>query len=158
MKTEKNIFNDEIDLITLLSVLFDYFNLIISVFFGSLLGVIIFYFSSTNLYQSDSLLEIKSENSSFLPESLTKGINTGISSGNSLQAEIEIYRSNNTIADAIENLKKADIFDNSIIPSPGEVKSNLSVSSTKSSKSLINISYVSDNPELSEKLLNLLNE
>ena len=38
------------------------------------------------------------------------------------------------------------------------MKSNLSVSSTKSSKSLINISYVSDNPELSEKLLNLLNE
>ena len=157
MKTEKNIFNDEIDLITLLAVLFDNFNLIISVFFASLLVVIIFYFSSTNLYQSDSLLEIKSENSSFLPESLTKGINSGISSGNSLQAEIEIYRSNNTIADAIENLKKADIFDNSIIPSPGG-KSNLSVSSTKSSKSLINISYVSDNPELSEKLLNLLNE
>ena len=158
MKTEKNIFNDEIDLITLLAVLFDNFNLIISIFFASLLIVIIYYFSSTNLYQSDSLIEIKSENSTFLPESLTKGINSGISSGNSLQAEIEIYRSNNTVADAIENLKKADIFDDSNIPSPGEVKSNLSVSSTKSSKSLINISYVSDNPELSEKLLNLLNE
>lgn len=158
MKTEKNIFNDEIDLITLVAVLFDNFNFIISVFFASLLVVIIYYFSSTNLYQSDSLLEIKSENSSFLPESLTKGINSGISGENSLQAEIEIYRSNNTIVDAIENLKKADIFDDSNIPSPGEVKSNLSVSSTKSSKSLINISYVSDNPELSEKLLNLLNE
>lgn len=158
MKTEKNSFNDEIDLITLLAVLFDNFNLIISVFFASLLVVIIYYFSSTNLYQSDSLLEIKSENSSFLPESLTKGINSGISSGNSLQAEIEIYRSNNTVADAIENLKKVDIFDDSDIPSPGEVKSNLFVSSSKSSKSLINISYVSDNPELSEKLLNLLNE
>ena len=59
MKTEKNIFNDEIDLITLLAVLFDNFNLIISVFFASLLVVIIFYFSSTNLYQSDSLLEIR---------------------------------------------------------------------------------------------------
>ena len=58
--------------------------------------------------------------------------------------------------DALENLRKTKIFEDGEIPSPGEVRSNLTLNS--SSKSLINISYVSSNPILSEKLLNLLNE
>ena len=156
MQKEKNILNDEVDLISILSVFFDNFNLIISIFFASLLALVIFYLSSTNFYQSNSLLEIKNESSSFLPESLTGGITSGISGGNSLQAEIEIYKSNNTVLDALENLRETKIFEETEIPSPGEVRSNLTLNS--SSKSLINISYVSSNPILSEKLLNLLNE
>ena len=156
MQKDKNILNDEVDLISVLTVFFDNFNLIISIFLASLLAMVIFYLSSTNYYQSNSLLEIKSESSSFLPESLTGGITSGISGGNSLQAEIEIYRSNNTILDALENLRETKIFEDGEIPSPGEVRSNLTLNS--SSKSLINISYVSSNPILSEKLLNLLNE
>ena len=156
MQKEKNILNDEVDLISILSVFFDNFNLIISIFFASLLAMAVFYLSSTNFYQSNSLLEIKNEKTSFLPESLRTGITSGISSGNSLLAEIEIYKSNNTILDALENLRKTKIFEDEEIPSPGQVRSNLTLNS--SSKSLINISYVSSNPSLSEKLLNLLNE
>lgn len=156
MQKDKNILNDEVDLISVLTVFFDNFNLIISIFLASLLAMVIFYLSSTNYYQSNSLLEIKSESSSFLPESLTGGISSGISGGNSLQAEIEIYRSNNTILDALENLRETKIFEDAEIPSPGEVRSNLTLNS--SSKSLINISYVSSDPILSENLLNLLNE
>ena len=156
IQKDKNILNDEVDLISVLTVFFDNFNLIISIFLASLLAMVIFYLSSTNYYQSNSLLEIKSESSSFLPESLTGGISSGISGGNSLQAEIEIYRSNNTILDALENLRETKIFEDAEIPSPGEVRGNLTLNS--SSKSLINISYVSSDPILSEKLLNLLNE
>ena len=76
IEIEKKAARDEVDLISLLSILFDNFNLLISIFLASFLTVLIFYLSSENLYRSDSLLEIKeSKGSSFLPSSLSSGIN-----------------------------------------------------------------------------------
>ena len=156
MQDENKLFNDEIDLITLFAVLFDNFNLILSIFLASLLAITVYFYSSTNLYQSNSLLEIKNEKTSFLPESITGGIYPGSSSKSSLQAEMEIYKSNNTIVDALEKLKDLKEFESDEIPSPGTVRGNLFLETN--SQSLITINYVSDNQKLTEVLLNLLNE
>ena len=156
MQDENKLFNDEIDLITLFAVLFDNFNLILSIFLASFLAITVYFYSSTNLYQSNSLLEIKNEKTSFLPESITGGIYPGSSSNSSLQAEMEIYKSNNTIVDALEKLKDLKEFESDEIPSPGTVRGNLFLETN--SQSLITINYVSDNQKLTEVLLNLLNE
>ena len=156
MKSENKVINDEIDLISILSVLFDNFNLLISIFLSSLIFISIYYLSAEKIYESKSLLEIKSEKSSFLPESLTGGI-SGFSNTNSLTAELEIYKSNNTILDAINNLKNSNLIDPEFFPiSPKEVRNNLLLSTD--SQSLITISFKSPSQELSTYLLDFLNE
>ena len=157
MQNKERIFNDELDVSTLLSVFLDNLNLIVSVFSAVILVITIYYFSAEKLYRSSSLLEIKNNNSSsFLPDSLDSGINP-FSSDNSLQAEKEIYQSDATIEDALKNLNKLPLFeDKSIIPSINQVKSNLVIST--SSKSLMSIDFVSNDEYLSTIFLNLLNE
>ena len=151
---DKKIINDEIDLISLFAVVFDNFNFLISVFISSLLVITIYYLSATKLYQSNSLLEIKqNDNTSFLPQSLRSNLD-GSSGENSLQAEIEIYKSKNTIADALKRLQ--DKNENDEIPSLQEVKANLSLQIN--SKSLLAINFVSDDSSLSELILNTLND
>ena len=115
MEQEKNLFNDEIDFITIVSVFFDNFNLLISIFLASFLVTSIFYFSSTNLYQSNSLLEVKNENSNLLPGSLSLS-NSSSFAEDSMKAEIEIYRSNDTISDALDRLLIDNLFDNEDLP------------------------------------------
>lgn len=157
MNENKKIVNDEVDLISLMSVVFDNFNLLLSILITSFFVITIYYFSSTSLYSSSSLLEIKSNKSSFLPDSLSTSLNTGPSSEQFLQAEIEIYKSDNTILDALNKLNQLDLFEaDEIPPSSGTVRSNLSIESSPGS--LIRISFVSQNKELSSLLLNLLND
>ncbi len=157
MNENKKIVNDEVDLISLMSVVFDNFNLLLSILITSFFVITIYYFSSTSLYLSSSLLEIKSNKGSFLPDSLSTSLNTSPSSEQFLQAEIEIYKSDNTILDALNKLNQLDLFEvDEIPPSSGTVRSNLSIESSPGS--LIRISFVSQNKELSSVLLNLLNE
>ena len=157
MKSENKIIKDEIDLISVLSVLFDNFNLLVSIFLSSLVFISIFYLSTEKIYQSKSLIEIKNDSTSFLPESLSGGISGSLSSRNSLTAELEIYKSNNTVSDALDELKKSNLFDLSDLPSsPQEVRNNLNLSTD--SKSLITISLKSNNEKLSKYLLDLLNK
>jgi len=152
---DKKIINDEIDLISLFSVIFDNFNILLSVFISSLLVITIYYLSATRLYQSNSLLEIKeNDNSSFLPRSLRTNFNDGFSGDNSLQAEIEIYKSKNTIADALERLKIKNEYED--IPSLQDVRSNLSLQIN--SKSLLSIQIISEDSFLSRSILNTLND
>ena len=151
---EKRIINDEIDLASLTSVVFDNFNLLVSVFLTSVFIVSIYYLSATKLYQSNSLLEIKQNNTSFLPQSLRSGLNNDISEENSMRAEIEIYKSNNTILDALDNLRT--ISNDLDIPSLSYVKSNLSLKSISSS--LMTINFVSNNKKLSSEIINQLNK
>ncbi len=155
MESEKNLFNDEIDFITIVSVFFDNFNLLISIFMASFLVTAIFYFSSTNLYQSNSLLEVKNENSNLLSGSLSLS-NSSSFAEDSMKAEIEIYKSNDTISDALDKLIIDNLFDKEVLPSSGQVRSNLVISNT--AKNLINISYVSSDKDLSKILLNRLNK
>tara|TARA_B100000212_G_scaffold291835_2_gene233632 strand:+ start:2956 stop:4869 length:1914 start_codon:yes stop_codon:yes gene_type:complete len=154
LQSENKIVNDEIDLASLFTVIFDNFNFLISIFLTSIFVISIYYLSASKLYLSSSLIEItKTSNNSYLPESLRSGLGNGFSNDNSLQAEIEIYKSNNTIVDALDALKLLDKYED--IPSLSEVKKNLSLESN--SKSLITIKLISDNAELNPILLNLLN-
>ena len=150
---EKRIINDEIDLASLASVVFDNFNLLLSIFLTSIFVVSIYYLSATKLYQSNSLLEIKQNNTSFLPQSLRSGLNSDISEENSMRAEIEIYKSRNTILDALNNLRA--MSNEKDIPSLNYVKSNLLLKSI--SPSLMEISFVSNNKQLSSEIINQLN-
>lgn len=156
MKTDQKVINDEIDLISLISVFLDNFNLLISIFLSSTLIITIFYFSSSNQYSSNSLLEVKENDTSFLPQSLSTGLSLKSITQESLKAEIEIYKSDNTIIDALENLKLKNLYEIEEIPSPNDVRNNLSLEN--SSKSLMEINYVNSNKALTEDLLNLLNK
>ncbi len=152
-KDNNSFFNDEFDLTSILSVLFDNINTLFSVFISSFFIVLIIYLTSENIYQSQSLIEIKREDSSLLPMSFTEGYNLN---QNSLDAEIEIYKSNNTIIDALENLKNIYSIQKDTIPSSGYVRSNLELKTD--SVSLITITYKSNNQSLTKIVLDGLNE
>ena len=154
MSKKERIVNDEVDLSSLFSVIFDNFNILFSIFLTSFLVISIYYLSATRFYQSNSLLEIKQNNStSFLPESLNS-FSSITSNDNSLDAEIEIYKSNDTVFDALETLKKT--YDPEILPTVSEVKLNLLLKSN--SKTLLSINFISDDKELSSIILNQLNK
>ena len=73
-----------------------------------------------------------------------------------IDAEIEIYKSNDTIADAIKIFEATDFYkqaDYSL--SLGEAKGNLQIDS---SESLLSISFTSKNKEVSRLFLDLLNK
>ena len=156
MKEEKKIINDEVDIPSLLSILFDNINFIFSVFLVSFFTILIFYIASPNIYQSQSLIEIKDNNQSFLPTSLTNNIGN-FTRGNSLDAEIEIYKSFDTISGALERLEESHLshkLDENL--TSGAIRSNLILNSDF--QTLINIKLNSKDKELGSFLLNLLNE
>lgn len=157
MDQDKKIFKDEVDFATIFTVLFDNFNLLFSIFVSSFFIVSIYYLSSNRIYQSDTLLEIKNDNSSFLPDSLSSGISRRISSRNSLDAEVEIYKSNFTILDALISLRESNLFQKEDIPiSAQSIRQDLEVSSDDNS--LLTITYKNGNRELARHFLNLLND
>ncbi len=155
MENDEKLINDEIDLISLISVIFDNFNLLISIFIASIFVITIYYFSSVNLYSSNTLLDIKEEKSSFLPDSLSSGISNGISGQDRLQSEIEIYKSDNTILDALTKFRSEIDLNEKEIPSVGEIRNNLVLKN--SSKTLMQISFISDDKEFTRKFLDALN-
>ena len=59
MRKQELVIKDEIDLISMFSVILDNFNFLISILFSSLLVIFIYYLSATNIYLSETLLEIK---------------------------------------------------------------------------------------------------
>ena len=156
MEIEKKIARDELDVISLLSIFFDNVNLLLSVMFSSVFVILIYYISAVSVFQSDSLLEIKKDQGSFLPPSLVSGLEQSISK-NSLDAEIAIYRSNETVEDALIRLKNTDAYkDSDMELSIASIKSNLNISSD--SNSLLSISFKSQNQEITRILLNFLND
>ena len=66
-KEKNSFFNDEFDLTSILSVLFDNFNILFSVLISSFFVVSIFYLTSENIYQSNSLIEIKRKSHLYYP-------------------------------------------------------------------------------------------
>ena len=154
MQLDKNPIKDELDLTSFLSILFDNFNLLISIFITSFFAIGIYYLSATNTYLSDSLLEIKNENNSFLPRSLS-GFQK--QSENSLEAEIAIYKSKDTLQGALKRLKEfeKDSAEQSDL-SLSDISSGLSLKSD--SVSLLSISFKSSDKELSTLVLDFLNQ
>ena len=110
--------NDEIDLTSLLAVFLENFNFLLSILLVSIPVLAIYYLTSSEIYRTDSLIEIQNESRSFLPSSLDDPLGT---KNNSLAAEIEIYKSNSTIVDALSRIKNNHNFDEQ--PSPEEVTS-----------------------------------
>ena len=153
MQSDNSLTDDQIDLTSLVSILFDNFNLILSIFLSSLLALTIYYFSSESLYSSSSLLEVKENNPSLFPGSFTEV--SAFSSQNELGAEIEIYKSDSTIKDVLEKLRNQDTYDPEELPSVSEVRNNLKIQNT--SKSLMKISFISNNEKLTKNLLDLFN-
>ncbi len=153
MSKQELIIKDEIDLISIFSVILDNFNLLLSIFISSLFVIFVYYLSASSVYLSEAMLEIKQDSTSFLPKSL---LTQGISKQNDLDAEVEIYKSNSTIQDVLETIIKSNNFDIEDIPSSADnVRKNLSVNSDQ--KSLLTVSYKSTNQELASYMLNLLN-
>ena len=141
--------NDEIDLTSLLSVFLENLNFLISIFLVSLPILGVYYLTSAEIYRTDSLIEVQNESKSFLPTSLNDPLG---SKNNSLNAEIEIYKSNNTIIDAISRIKNNYSFEEH--PTPEEVRSNLTFVSD--SKSLITVTFYNSDPDYAVLLLNEL--
>ena len=97
---EENIINDQIDLSSLLSILLDNFNLLISTFLVGFFLAFIIYITSENIFSSKSLIEIQQEQNMFG----TNILRMGNRNQNSLQAEVAIYKSAYTIDDVVSNL------------------------------------------------------
>jgi len=153
MSKQELIIKDEIDLISIFSVILDNFNLLLSIFISSLFVIFVYYLSASSVYLSEAMLEIKQDSTSFLPKSL---LTQGISKQNDLDAEVEIYKSNSTIQDVLETIIKSNNFDIEDIPSSADnVRKNLSVNSDQ--KSLLTVTYKSTNQDLASYMLNLLN-
>ena len=155
MQNERGLFNDDIDLVTILSIFFDNFNYILSIFLASVLIIGINYLSADKLYRSSSLIEIKN-NVSYVPDSISSGLASQLNRSGPINAEIEIYKSNETIADAIKTYEKSNFFrETDYLLTTGSVKGNLQISS---SESLLTISFTSMDPEVSRIFLNILND
>ena len=143
--------NDEIDLTSLLSVFLENFNLLLSVLLGILPVLLIYYITATEVYRSSSLIEIQNDSQSFLPSNLSNPL---MNQKNSLNAEVEVYKSNDTVIGAIDQIKSLGLFEDH--PNLETVKSNLSF--RNDSKSLITITLYYEDPEYLKYLLNALND
>ena len=144
---------DELDFESLLYVLLENLNLLISVFLVSIFGCFIYFVSSTPLYKSISLIEVQKEES-FFP-SIGSGLESAFSPSSSLEAEIEIYKSDSTVRDTLDNLENQNFFDEIEKPSISKIKENLVLKGNRNS--LIEISLVFDDKFLLKKILNEMN-
>ena len=155
MKSE-TVVNYDIDISSLLYILFLNLNLLVSIFFSSILVISIYYFSSQNLYESESLLSVRDNKTSLLPDTFQVGSQSSFKDDNPLKAEIEIYRSDNTIKDALNKLYNENLYDTEELPSVEFIRKNLEIENT--SKSLMQIKLITPDEKLSKDLLNLFNE
>ncbi len=144
---------DELDFESLLYILLENLNLLISIFLVSVLGCFIYFVSSTPLYKSTSLIEVQKEES-FFP-SIGSGLESAFSPSSSLEAEIEIYKSDSTVRDTLNNLENQNFFEEIDKPSISEIKEKLVLKGNRSS--LIEISLVFEDKFLLKKILNELN-
>lgn len=142
--------NDEVDLISILFVTLKNINLLVSIFLASLLFSFVYYLSSTKIFQSQSLLEIQTQESlnpaqAFNPYSMTT---------NSLDAEIEIYRSSDTINDVIDRLSKE--YPEEFSASYSQIRNNLKL--IGNNNSLLSITLTFPDQKFTSLILDGLNQ
>ena len=140
--------NDDVDFVSLLFVFLENLNLFITVFIVSTFISLIYYISSTKIYLSSSLIEIQTDSIDFVPGTAFAQRNI-----NSLTAEIEIFKSSDTIVDTISNL--GNEFGDEV-PSVSKIQGGLNISS--SSPTLMSISFSYDDEDLTPIILNQLIE
>ena len=138
-RTSKFKLNDDIDNESLLYILLENINFLVSIFSASFFITLIIYLTTTAFYQSTALIEIQKENNLFR----TPGGNPMMDNtfSNSLKAEVEIYKSDDTINDAITSLINSNIFAEREIPSSGEIKSGLFITENRNTLITVNLRY-----------------
>ena len=153
MHSESRLTNDQIDLNSLISILFDNFNIILSIFLSSILAITVYFFSAENLYRSSSLLEIRDNSSSLFTG--FKDVST-FATQDELEAEKEIYKSDATVKDALKKLNSLNIYNSDDLPSSSEARNNLNLTTT--SKALMRVNFVSNNKNITKDLLDSFNK
>ncbi len=138
-KTSKFKLNDDIDNESLLYILLENINFLVSIFSVTFLITTIIYLSTTAFYQSTSLIEIQKENNLFKPPGADALMDNTFS--NSLKAEVEIYKSNDTISDALLKLKNSNFFEEVEIPSIGQIRSGLFITENRNTLITVNLRY-----------------
>ena len=140
--------NDDIDLISLLFVTLKNINLLLSVFLVSFLVSFIYYLSSTKIYKSDSLIEIQKQD---LRSSANNFGPLMPLTNNSLEAEMEIYKSRDTLEQVIE--KFLIKFPEEDPPSISALFNGLSLSARN--QSLVQITFSYDDEDYTRILLDM---
>ena len=143
--------NDDIDLISLLFVTLKNINLLLSVFLVSFLVSFIYYLSSTKIYKSDSLIEIQKQD---LGSSANNFGPLMPLTNNSLEAEMEIYKSRDTLEQVIE--KFLIKFPEEDPPSISALFNGLSLSARN--QSLVQITFSYDDEDYTRILLDLVTD
>ncbi len=147
--------NDDIDNESLLYILLENINSLVTILSLSFLLISIVYFTSTSIYQSNTLLEIQEENNFFQPTGAANSY-FGQAFSKNLKAEIEIYKSDDTIGDALKNLEAYYSYEEKEKPSIGSVKSGLTLKENRNTLIEVNLRY--PDQELSQIILNELNK
>ena len=139
--------NDDLDIDTLLTVLFNRINSLLIVFLGSIFILSLIYIFQERIYQSNSLLQFEN-NSSFNTTDFQ-----GFSSLNDTQlsAEIEIFKSLSTIQGAKNKLNSSL---NEDTPSLQDISSGLTFSDD--GKNLLTIRYSNNNSNITQSILSSL--
>ncbi len=153
MKEKNNNFfkvNDEVDLISILFVTLKNINFLVSIFLAAMLFSFIYYLSSTKIYQSQSLIEIQTQENI----NPTQAFNPYAMSSKSLDAEIEIYRSKDTINDVIETLSQE--FPEEFNASYSQIRGNLKL--LGSNNSLLSIIFSFTDEKFTQIILDRLNQ
>ena len=143
--------NDDIDLISLLFVTLKNINLLLSVFLVSFLVSFIYYLSSTKIYKSDSLIEIQKQD---LGSSANNFGPLMPLTNNSLEAEMEIYKSRDTLEQVIE--KFLIKFPEEDPPSISALFNGLSLSARN--QSLVQITFSYDDEDYTRILLDMVTD
>ena len=143
--------NDDIDLISLLFVTLKNINLLLSVFLVSFLVSFIYYLSSTKIYKSDSLIEIQKQD---LRSSANNFGPLMPLTNNSLEAEMEIYKSRDTLEQVIE--KFLIKFPEEDPPSISALFNGLSLSARN--QSLVQITFSYDDEDYTRILLDMVTD
>tara|TARA_B100000242_G_C43048592_1_gene489627 strand:- start:1168 stop:3045 length:1878 start_codon:yes stop_codon:yes gene_type:complete len=143
--------NDDIDLISLLFVTLKNINLLLSVFLVSFLVSFIYYLSSTKIYKSDSLIEIQKQDLSSSANNFGPLMPL---TNNSLEAEMEIYKSRDTLEQVIE--KFLIKFPEEDPPSISALFNGLSLSARN--QSLVQITFSYDDEDYTRILLDMVTD
>jgi tyrosine-protein kinase Etk/Wzc len=138
-KTSKFKLNDDIDNESLLYILLENINFLVSIFSVSFFITLIVYLTTTAFYQSTSLIEIQKENNLFKPSGAEGLMDNTFS--NSLKAEVEIYKSNDTISDVLSKLNSSNFFEDKEIPSVGQIRSGLFITENRNTLITVNLRY-----------------
>ena len=143
-------FNDDLDIDTLLTVLFNRLNYLITVFIGSIALLILIYLFQERIYQSSAMLQFETKSSTLVSTPLD-----GFTQSNTaLAAEKEIFRSLNTI----EGVKTKILNKSKDVEIPDSATILKGISFSDDGKNLLTINFSINDNKISKIVLQSLIE